>query len=322
MADRRLGRGLGSLLGGTARAAVSDNQEGASGGVDPSAGSTSAQEGVAADGSPKEVSVDCIRPNPHQPRKVFEDEALEELRDSIARHGILQPICVRRVAGIAEAYEIISGERRWRASRLAERRTIPVVVREHVPDEEMLELALVENLQRADLDPREKAQGYADLMGRLGLTQEQVAQRVGLRRSSVANQMRLLELPPKVQEALREGLVSMGHARAMLGLRDERKLHELLGRIVREGLSVRQVEDAVRAELKPAHTQSAAAATSSSAKRPEPWVTAMQDRMREKLGTRIRIENQDGYRGRIVIEYHDRGELDRLFEHLAPTDRI
>lgn len=264
---------------------------------------------------PSEIPVAEIRPNPHQPRRVFEAEGLEELRASIESHGILQPVVVRRHGG---AWELIAGERRLRAAVLAGLESIPALVREGVSDDEMLELALVENLQRRDLDALEKARGYQGMMQSLGMTHEQVAEKVGLQRSSITNHLRLLELTDEVQEALSSGLIGMTHARALLGAGDEMEQRRLLGRVVREGLSARQVEGLVASasDKKPRAAQVA---------RPEPapWARELADRMREHLGTRVEVRNASkGVRGQIVIDYYDREGLDSLCDALAPRSEL
>lgn len=269
---------------------------------------------MAQDDSGVELPLDQIRPNPHQPRKVFDSSTLEELRDSIKTHGVLQPICVRGGDG---RYEIISGERRWRASRLAGLATIPAVVRPDVRDEEMLELALVENIQREDLDPIEKASGYRELMERLGLTQEQVAAKVGVKRATVANHLRLLDLPERAQEAIVAGLISMGHARALAGLKDPKAVMRLLARAVRDDLSVRQVEQIVREKNRTSGREREKTVVPAA-----PWLAEMERHIRLHLGTRVTIQNGEGYRGQIVLHYHDRAELDRLCEVLAPKDLL
>ena len=287
--ERRLGRGLSSLLGS------------------PAAGVSSER--------PSEIPVAEIRPNPHQPRRVFGAEGLEELRASIESHGILQPVVVRRHAG---AWELIVGERRLRAAVLAGLESIPAVVREGVSDDEMLELALVENLQRRDLDAMEKARGYQGMMQSLGMTHEQVADKVGLERSSITNHLRLLELTDEVQEAVSSGLIGMTHARALLGARDEMEQRRLLGRVVRDGLSARQVEGLVASasDKKPRAAQAARP-------QPAPWARELADRMREHLGTRVEVRNASkGVRGQIVIEYYDREGLDRLCDALAPRSEL
>jgi ParB family chromosome partitioning protein len=268
--------------------------------------------------------LEAIRPNPFQPRKTFEQGALEELADSIRRHGVLQPIVVRPTAGEGARsegdarYEIVAGERRWRASRLAGLRAIPAVVRPEIRDEQLLELALVENLQRKDLDAIERATGYQQMIRALGITQEQVAEKVGLQRATVANHLRLLELPGAAQEAVRRELISMGHARALLGMPDAPSLLALVERIAREDLSVRDVERIVR---EAARGKKAAAVLTPMAP-VAPWLRELEERMRLHLGTKVQVRNNPGYRGQIVVEYFNRADLDRLCEVLAPRERL
>lgn len=274
------------------------------------------------------VPLDQIRPNQSQPRRTFDPASLEELRDSIQNHGVLQPIVVRRVS---MGYEIIAGERRWRSARLAGLHEIPAVVREDVSDEQMLELALVENVQRQDLDALEKARGYKNMMEGLRLTQEDVAQKVGLRRATVANHLRLLELQEEAQKALSEGLITMGHARALLGLRGGEGTADLLKRIVREGLSVRDTENAVRLAVSPPSESTSRPSVSPSRSDEEPtlelqpaapWIVELQRRMQIHLGTRVSLANREGYKGRIVIDYYTREDLDRLVDVLAPREDV
>jgi ParB family transcriptional regulator, chromosome partitioning protein len=296
MATRRLGRGLGSLLG-------TDG---------PSTDEIARPETT--------LRLADIRPNSHQPRKTFDAEALNELTASIREHGVLQPIIVRTLGD--GAYELIAGERRWRSAKQAGLQEIPALIRTDVSDEQMLELALVENVQRQDLDPMERAEGYRELMAGLDLSQEQVAEKVGLRRSTVANHLRLLELPAEAQLAVRKGLVSMGHARALLGIGRPTEILGLLQRIVREGLSVRQVEDLVRSHnsARRVTTRGGAAAGADS---PEvPWKNELEARMRQHLGCKVQIRNGPNFRGEIVIEYYDRQDLDRLSEKLAPRTSL
>jgi ParB family chromosome partitioning protein len=283
--ERRLGRGLGALLA-----------------ADPTPATPRA-----------EIPLAKIRPNPFQPRKTFAPEALAELQSSIQTHGVLLPVVVRPVPG---GYELIAGERRWRASQALGLESIPAVVREGVSDQTMLELALVENLQRADLDPIEKAKGFQQLLAQ-GLTQEQVAERVGMQRSTVANFLRLLELSEGVQKVVREGMLSMGHARALLGLTDVRRQDELCALVVRRGLSVREVEERVR-ELRGRTLERPTKLTPP----PPPWVRDMEARLRTALGTKVRVQNGEGYQGQIVIEYHGREDLDRVYALLAPRKTL
>jgi ParB family chromosome partitioning protein len=293
--ERRLGRGLGSLLGDSVA-----NPE------TPEA----ARPELA-----QELRLDEIRPNPQQPRRVFDPGPLEELRDSIRNHGVLQPIVVRRAA---KGYELIAGERRWRGARLAGLERIPAMVRDDVSNDEMLELALVENVQRRDLDALEKARGYQGMIDALGLTQDQVAQKVGLKRSTVANHLRLLELPERAQAAVREGLITMGHARALLGLSEEQQILTILAKVAREGLSVRQTEALVREATSGSQPKEAQKTLTPMA----PWLVELQDRMREFLGTKVQVHNKQGFRGQITIDYYGREDLDRLLGVLAPRETL
>jgi len=263
-----------------------------------------------------EIEVGSIRPNPHQPRKNFDVASLEELRDSIRMHGVLQPILVRRTA---DGYELIAGERRWRASRLAGLQSIPAVVREGVSDKEMLEVALIENLQRQDLDPLERAWAIRQLMDSASLTQDAVADRVGLKRPTVTNLLRLLELPDSIQEAVARGRLTMGHARALLGAEDLGTRLRLAREAEERGLSVRQVEGLVRQQ-----NQGARPATGPSVVEPiKPgWVVELEARMQERLGTRVHVRNAQNYRGSIVIEYYERSDLERILELIAPKPEL
>jgi ParB family transcriptional regulator, chromosome partitioning protein len=284
--ERRLGKGLGALL--------------------------------AADPAPAEPRTELplskVRPNPHQPRRSFRPEELAELQESIRLHGVLQPIVVRPAAG---GFEIIAGERRYRAAKALGLASIPGVVREAVSDRAMLELALVENLQRADLDPIEKARGFRQLLDQ-GLTQEQVAEQVGLNRATVANFLRLLELSESVQKVVTEGLLTMGHARALLGLPDRRRQEELCALVVRRGLSVRDVESRVRElQSRPAGERDVRLSPP-----PPPWVRDLETRIRAHLGAKVQVLNGEGYKGQIVIDYHGREDLDRLIAQLAPRKSV
>jgi ParB family chromosome partitioning protein len=283
--ERRLGRGLGSLL--------------------------------SSEPSPAEprtsIPLAKIRPNPFQPRKTFAPDALAELQSSIQTHGVLQPVVVRTVPG---GFELIAGERRFRASQAAGLSSIPAVVRDDIGDQAMLELALIENLQRADLDPIEKAQGFRQLLQQ-GLTQEELAQRVGMQRSTVANFLRLLELSESVQKVVSEGLLTMGHAKALLGLDDRRRQEELCALIVRRSLSVREAEERVR-ELQGRTMESKATVTPAT----PPWVRELESRIRSHLGSRVKLRNGEGFQGQIVIDYHGREDLDRLLAMLAPKKTL
>ncbi len=339
--ERRLGRGLGSLLGQT-QEGQAEPAAGAKG-PETAAPAASAEPVGAAEAVPAPtkgkakskavpkaaatvkaaaefLDVSMIRRNPDQPRKTFDSTALEELRQSIERHGVLQPICVRR---IKSGYEIVSGERRWRAARSAGLPTIPATIRENLDDAATLELAIVENVQRADLDALEKARGYQALMERVGLTQEAVAERVGLKRSSVTNHLRLLELPKDAQEALAAGLITMGHARALLSLKGDKEILGALGQVVRKELSVRETEQLTKAqEAKPAAEPSAAAPESKVSPSAAPWVNEIEGQIRENLGVKVTLRNGKKYKGSITLDYANREELDRIVALIAPKSTL
>jgi ParB family chromosome partitioning protein len=289
MVERRLGRGLGSLIAPAESSALPE--------------------------SPAEIDLARILPNPKQPRRTFDETALSELATSLREHGVLQPVVVRETA---TGFELISGERRWRAAKLAGLSRIPATIRRNVSDDEMLELALVENVQRQDLDPIERARGFRAMVDQLDITQDDVARKVGLQRTSVANHLRLLDLPAPVQDALSRGLLSFGHARAILGIDSAVGRVAAMERAVREGLSVRQVEELSR---KGAATD-AAPSRPGNLKPHAPWVVDLEARLREALGTKVAIRNGRRYRGQIVIEYFDRAGLDRLCAKLAPKGPI
>ena len=303
--ERRLGRGLGSLLGQTEESAP-----------DRSRKVQSEVVGEAEGGIGRLVETAAIRRNPDQPRKVFDTAGLEELRQSIERHGFLQPICVRRAGS---GYEIISGERRWRAARSAGLELIPAIVKDDVDDDVSLELAIVENVQRVDLDPIEKARGYRALMERVGLKQEQVAERVGIRRSTVTNQLRLLELPDEAQEAVSQGLISTGHAKALLALREADAIRKALGEVVRKELSVRETEQLAKAGAQ--DRQKAPGGTPTALVQP-PWAVELERRLREELGVKVTLRNGKKYRGSITLEYTGREELERICDQIAPKDSL
>jgi ParB family transcriptional regulator, chromosome partitioning protein len=256
--------------------------------------------------SVEEIALDRIDPNPQQPRKAFSAEGLEELAQSVAREGILQPVLVRR-KGLR--YELVVGERRWRAAAQAGLPTIPALVTDH-PDERMLELALIENLQREDLGPLEVAQAYRMLMEQHALTQEALADRVGKKRSSVANYLRLLDLPPEVKEAVQNERLSMGHARALSGLDSTEAQRSLAERVQSQELSVREAEELVRRQKRAPRS------------RPRPQRTgarvhldAVQEQLSEALSTPVQVQGTQK-RGRIVIEYYSMEQLNGLLERL------
>jgi ParB family chromosome partitioning protein len=253
---------------------------------------------------PLEIDTDLLRPNKFQPRVRLDDAKIDELARSIRTNGIIQPIVVRRVDG---AYEIVAGERRWRAAQRAGLLKVPVVVHD-IPDDRLLAAALIENIQREDLNPIEEAQAYRRLADEFQLTQEQIADAVGKDRSSVANYVRLLRLPHEVRENVAAGALSMGHARAVLGLTDESAQLRLARDIVAKQLSVRETEVLVKKAAEPPP------------KRDEPekdvHTRAAEEKLRFALGTRVRIVRK-GKSGRIEIDFASEDELHRIYEQLT-----
>lgn len=280
---RGLGRGLDALLG-------------------------DAPVPVAASGTAlREIAVDAIVPNPFQPRKTFDDATLGELQTSIAQHGVLVPIIVRRRG---DRFELIAGERRWRASAALQRPTIPAIVRES-DDRTSLEVAIVENLQREDLNPIEEAAGLKALIDEGALTQDDVARRVGKSRSAVANALRLLALPDAIAARLVEGTLSAGHARALLSAPAERR-GALAERAVAEGLSVRALE-----RLAQASSAAGAPAHAPAARARSPEVRAFEDRLRERFATHVAVV-RSGRGGRIELRFSDDADLTRIGDLLLP----
>jgi ParB family chromosome partitioning protein len=251
-----------------------------------------------------EVDVDLIHPNKFQPRTTIDDGRLDDLARSIRANGVIQPILVRRAGN---GYEIVAGERRWRASQRAGLLKIPVVVRE-IPEEKLLAVALIENIQREDLNPIEEAHAYRRLADEFHLTQEQIAESVGKDRSSIANYVRLLKLPNEVRESVASGGLSMGHARALAGIADETALLQLARDVIAKQLSVRETEALIRKMTAPA------------AEKTEPetdvHTRAAEEHLRFALGTRARILRK-GKGGRIEIEFTSEDELQRLYEILT-----
>lgn len=272
--------------------------------------------GHAAPEQPSELPIDAISPNPDQPRRRFSDEQLKELAGSIAEHGVLMPVVVQPAG---DGYHIIAGERRHRAARIAGLSTIPAVIRTTTGTEH-LELALVENLQRSDLNPIEEARGYRRLMELGGHTQDQVARRVGKSRAAVTNALRLLTLPDDVLTAVEDGRISAGHARALLAVAGESARSALFDRIAAEGLSVRAAEAAAASHRDPAPaatgTDDDGAAGSSAASALDPELTAIQQRLIEALGTKVDVRGSER-RGRITVTYYSTDDLERICERIT-----
>ncbi len=276
---KALGRGIGALIPGAAPAS---------------------SPALVAESGPTRIPLDSIEPNPDQPRRVFDLKQLERMAQSISRHGVLQPVIVRKAG---HRYQLICGEQRWRAARLAELSSIPAVVMD-VDDRDRLELALIENVQRSDLNPIELAHAFKALCAS-GATQEEVGERVSLDRSTVANHLRLLELPREFQADVEAGRLSIGHAKTLLSVGNPERRRHLRDRIVREDLSVRASEGLARNVSKPKRPRVAHRSAT------DPNRQMLVDNLRRRLQTSIRI-NGDDARGRIEIEYFGAEDLGRI----------
>ena len=280
MATKRkaLGRGLGALL--------------------PSTPAASAEKTYL------ELPIEEVTPNKYQPRTVFDEQALNELAQSIRSDGVIQPVIVRRTGS---GYELITGERRWRAAKMAGLKTIPAVVRD-VSEFRTLEWALIENIQRQDLNPLEEATAYSSLIEDFQLTQDELAQRVGKDRSSVANYLRLLKLPVEVKEHIQQNRLSMGHARAISSLERAKDQIELANRIISDQLNVRQVENLIRSRKGTVRAKQPEPA------KPDPNVKAAQQKLQEHFGTKVSITAS-----RIEVYYESPDDLIRIYELMLPS---
>ncbi|TVR26476.1 MAG: ParB/RepB/Spo0J family partition protein [Balneolaceae bacterium] len=301
MAKKVLGRGLGAFFPDY------DKEEG-------SEKSTSENTKTAVPIEPAErvnivlnIPVDHIRPNPHQPRTEFKQEALEQLSSSIRRHGLIQPITVRYLG--ERRFELISGERRLRATKLAGIDEIPAYIRE-ANDEEIIAFALIENIQREELNPIEISLGYQRLIDEVGYTQSEVAERVGKNRTTVTNMLRLLQLPDFIQASLRDESISAGHARALINLKSVEDQKKILKQIVSKSLSVRQTEDLVRSYEK--KNEQTPAKKKEENKR-DPFLEELSKRLRQNLSTKVNIKPK-GKGGEIKIEYYSEDDLERLMQ--------
>ncbi|WP_421382434.1 ParB/RepB/Spo0J family partition protein [Bacillus salacetis] len=254
----------------------------------------------------QEISLKELRPNPYQPRKVFEPEAIEELKASIKEHGILQPIIARKSI---KGYEIVVGERRYRAAKAAKLDKVPVVVRE-LTDKQMMELAVLENLQREDLSPIEEGNAYQLLMDKLDLTQEQLAKRLGKSRPHIANHIRLLSLPPQIQQLIIDDKITMGHGRALLGLRKKEKLQAVVEKIIKDSLNVRQLEKLIH-EL----NENVSRETKKLEKK-DVFLKEQETLLRERFGTTVSIK-QSKKKGKIEFEFFSQEDLNRILELLS-----
>ena len=284
MNRKALGRGLGALL--------------------------SSDRTIDLDSEPTEVELQSIVPGSMQPRTHFDELSLQSLAESIRSHGIVQPLLVRRRG---DGYELIAGERRWRAARLAGLSRVPVVVKE-VPDESMLEIALIENIQREDLNAIEEAQAYKKLIETVGLTQEALATRVGRDRSYITNFLRLLRLPDDLQQLVIEGRLSTGHARTLLALTHADLQRRMARKIIDDGLSVRATELLVHKSSEEKPTKKSAAGQEI-----DPNVRAAESKLRRALGTQVKITQSVEGKGKIEISFFDTRDLDRVYNLIMPA---
>lgn len=257
------------------------------------------------------VGVDQLSPGPGQPRKVFNEDALGELSASIQQHGVLQPLLVREDPPGGGQFQIIAGERRWRAAQKAQLHEVPVIILD-ISDAEAFEIALIENLQREDLDPIDEAGGYQKLIDEHGYTQEKLAESLGKSRSHIANMMRLLQLPAKVQKLLSEGAISIGHARALITAENAEELAKI---VVAQNLSVRETEKLV-AEAQ-GRTQKSKARASKSAPKKDVDTLALEEDISGKLGMRVSIDSRDGKSGKLSVQFSNLDQLDDLIRRLS-----
>lgn len=288
---KALGKGLHALLPGRGTAAAP----------------APAQAAPVTDGNVVQAPIAQVKPNPNQPRRDFDEQAMLELAQSVEREGIIQPIIVRRVA--PQEYQIIAGERRWRAATLAKLTNVPVIVRE-ADDQKVLELAIVENIQREDLNPIELAIAFERMASELGLSHEEIGQKTGKDRATVTNSIRLLQLPPAVRDLVSTRQLTSGHARALLKLPTEKAQTEIAERCIQEGWSVRQIEEFTKPPKEPGDE---IVAKKPEKKPVDPNVRAAIGDMERVLGTRVRIMEKKKGKGTIEVEYYSEEDLDRIY---------
>ncbi|MEG2322754.1 MAG: ParB/RepB/Spo0J family partition protein [Anaerovoracaceae bacterium] len=288
--NRGLGKGLEALFGDSEL----DTKE-----ISPSNSDEEKLEGISY------IDINEIKPNTNQPRKFFDEEKLYELANSIKEHGLIQPIVLRLCE---KGYEIVAGERRWRAARKAELKTVPCIVRELTDEQNML-LAIIENMQREDLNPIEEAEGLSQMINTFGLTQNEISQSVGKSRPYITNSLRLLKLPEEIQDLISTGKISMGHGRALAGISNQERQKELADYVMEHQVSVRQIESLIKGgnpiKKRPAKR----------GKDKNPNVRLVEEDLKTVLGTKVNL-NQAGKKGKIEIEYYSTEELERLIELL------
>lgn len=293
--NRGLGRGLDALFADQAPA------------IEPEPAAKKKEEPGDLSNTVNYININDIKPNENQPRKIFDEEKITELAASIIEHGIIQPLVVRKKNA---AYEIVAGERRWRAARKAELKEVPCIIREFTDEENML-IAIIENMQREDLNPIEEAEGLNQMIKTYGLTQEEVSKSVSKSRPYITNALRLLKLPTEIQNFVSDGRMSTGHARALISVEDKKIQAELCKKIIEEGLSVRKVEELVAGIGKPKKKP---------VKKVKSADTVLVEReLKELYGTKVTV-HQKGKKGKIELEYYSEDELNRLIELLKSVE--
>ncbi len=304
MAKKGLGKGLGAIFG---EDVVKDNKEETEKKAKAKAEAKAAEE-MDEKGRILMLKLDLVQPNKEQPRKTFDEEKINELAESIKNYGVLQPLLVQKNDSF---YEIIAGERRWRAAKAAGLKEVPAVLKEYSKQEAM-EISLIENVQRADLNPIEEALGYRQLIDEFGLTQEEIAVRVAKSRTAITNTMRLLKLDEQIQNMLVQGVITSGHARALLSLEDAQMQLKAAKEILDKKLSVRETERLVK------RLQKEASGEKKEEKKKDETLALiyqdLEDRMKSVMGTKVSIHNKDKNKGRIEIEYYSEAELERIVE--------
>lgn len=304
MAKKGLGKGLGAIFG---EDVVKENKEETEKKAKAKAEAKAAEE-MDEKGRILMLKLDLVQPNKEQPRKTFDEEKINELAESIKNYGVLQPLLVQKNDSF---YEIIAGERRWRAAKAAGLKEVPAVLKEYSKQEAM-EISLIENVQRADLNPIEEALGYKQLIDEFGLTQEEIAVRVAKSRTAITNTMRLLKLDEQIQNMLVQGVITSGHARALLSLEDTQMQLKAAKEILDKKLSVRETERLVK------RLQKEASGEKKEEKKKDETLALiyqnLEDRMKSVMGTKVSIHNKDKNKGRIEIEYYSEAELERIVE--------
>ena len=309
-----LGRGLGSLLGGNDIHGVADYSSPAAPVTKPSEKTTTNPQVAAADSENRiwNISIDKLVPGIYQPRKNFEKNALQELADSIKHNGILQPIAVRKRTG--GGYEIIAGERRWRAAQIAGLHEVPAIIKQ-ISDREALQLALIENIQREDLDPIEEADSYERLMDEFLLSQQDVAEKVGKERSTIANSLRLIQLPREIKEMVSEKTISVGHAKVILSITEKSQQIRLAKQVIEKNLSVRALEQTIKTLQKAPANDVALEKSGLNVDIATKLAKELADHLQKALGTKVEISYKSG-KGQVSVQFYSDDQLTQIYDKL------